>query len=102
MTIQKAITIACLAALTGGDPATAQSFCMEPVEPYPYPVNKQDEPYLYEDVRREYEIYLEEIPQYLKCLAEEQNRIIERSRQIINQWQENFGDDAGTRIDATK
>lgn len=93
------VALLCTAALIGAAVcASAQGVCLEPVEPYPYRVEKSDAAF-YEIVRTEYETYLLDIEAYLACLSDERRRVMARSRVILDNWVALYGEDAAIRLD---
>ena len=71
-----------------------QGFCFPPAEPPEISIDKKQEPELYEHVRSEFQIYLEEMEAYLRCLEQERKFGLERLVEINKQFLEKFGEDA--------
>ena len=66
--------------------------CLEPVEPYAYDLSKSDP--LYETARDEFQIYLEDLERYLRCLEHERAFAYQRLSKGLKTFQELYGKDA--------
>ena len=94
----KAILVSIILGLSTTGSGASEGPCIEPFEPFPYPLERSDP--LYPTALDEHRHYLEAMEDYVNCLDRERGRALGALREAFERFRTWFGPDAKFEYDA--